>query len=822
MNTFIQKGKNFLKTKTFKWVKVFCISLLVLLLLLFISLHLYFEQNKENIVTEINEKINENIAGHANIGNVGYKFLTGFPNFTVVLNNVMLRDSSYAIHKRAILKAEEIEVRLNIFSLLRKKLTIDKIVLINTKIDLFKDKNGLSNSNIFKPKPKSTEPKSKVNTAIHKVEFKNVTFISENLQRNKLFHFEVASLKSTIDYTWSGWKTNVNIEVFAKSMSFNTLRGSFIKDQRIKGMLVVQFFENKNNIEVLTDRLKIGEDNFDIKASFGLEEAHPMMDIYIQTNILWLNASRLLDNRLFKILNHFNITKPLDATCSIKGDMNAEGDPEIIVVAKVKNNVLLSQEGETTACSFVGKYTNNFKNGLGNLDSNSAIIIKDFVGIHEGIPIEIPDAAVNNLDNPLATGILHSKFEVKELAKSIGEDFIKFNGGTANVDLKFKFDIVDLRISKPRFVGKINIEKANLLFKAKNLTFQTDVLLDFTEEALLIRNIKYQNDKNIVFLEGKIDNFLNLYYNEPEKMVAVLNINSPFMDVKRFMEMLTYKEHKNNTKNTTNKKSSANLLSKKRMELIQKCQVILELDLEKMVYANLTAKNAKFNVIINDSQAHIKEGEIETCGGKITFDSQMIPHANVFNMKTNVNITKVDIPQFLTSFKNFGITSFEPRNIKGNLSAKAAVTIQIDEKGNLVDGSTQGNLQYEIKKGALIDFKPIVKVGQFAFANRDVKNIVFNDLSGQLKIDGNIVNVDYFKVSSNVLNFDLEGVYSFKKGTKLGLTIPLRNPEEDFKIKNKIERDALRYKGIVVHLLVVDGKNDEMKIKLGRITEKNK
>jgi hypothetical protein len=137
-----------------------------------------------------------------------------------------------------------------------------------------------------------------------------------------------------------------------------------------------------------------------------------------------------------------------------------------------------------------------------------------------------------------------------------------------------------------------------------------------------------------------------------------------------------------------------------------------------------------------------------------------------------------------------------------------------------VDESARGNLQYEIKNGSLTDFKPIVKVGKFAFPNRDVKHIVFNDLSGRLNMDGSKVNVDYFKVSSNVLNFDVEGIYSFKKGTNLGLTIPLRNPEDDLKIKDKNERDAKRYKGIVLHLLVVDGKEGEMKIKMGSLPKK--
>jgi hypothetical protein len=262
--------------------------------------------------------------------------------------------------------------------------------------------------------------------------------------------------------------------------------------------------------------------------------------------------------------------------------------------------------------------------------------------------------------------------------------------------------------------------------------------------------------------------------------------------------------------------------NKKRIALVQKCQLVLNLNLDKMVYSNLTAKNAKITIVAKNRQFFIKQGTIETCGGKITFASQLIPQGELFNVKSNVNITTVDIPQFLTSFKNFGITSFQPKNINGNLSATADLSMKMTQNGDLVDESAKGNLQYDIKNGSLTDFKPIMKIGKFAFPNRDVQHIVFNDLSGRLNMNGSKVNVDYFKVSSNVLNFDVEGIYSFKKGTKLGLTIPLRNPEDDYKAKSKKERDALRYKGIVLHLLVMDGKDGEMKIKMGSLPDKNK
>ncbi|MBW4359188.1 AsmA family protein [Flavobacterium taihuense] len=795
-----------------KKIGFFFIGFFVLILVLFIGVRIYFTQNKQTILTEINQKINDNISGHASIGDVGYKFLIGFPNFTVVLNKVELRDSLYTIHKRSVLKAEEIEVRLNVLSLLHRKVDIEKVVLIDTKIDLFKDKNGVSNSNIFKPKPKTNKPKSATETEINELDFKNVVFISQNLQRNKLFHFEVASLKSKINYTDDGFQTDLFLDVFAKSMAFNTKHGSFIKDKRVKGKLAVHFSKAKNKIDVVTEGLGIGDDDFDIVASFGLEKQHPIMNINIKTHILWLNAAHLLDPHLFKILNHFNITKPLDAQCSIIGDMNAEGDPEIIVDAQIKDNVLVSPDGTVTDCNFTGRYINNFKKGLGNNDINSAVIVKNFKGIYEGIPIAIPTAAINNLEKPIATGDIHSKFEVNKLGNVFGDDLFKFTGGTANVDFKFNVDIVALRISKPHFTGKVDIKNANMLYVPKNLTFQTNILLDFTDEALFLRNIKYQRDKNIAFLDGRIDNFLNLYYDNPEKMVAVLNIKSPFMDVKKLMGVLASSQKKVEVKKVTKQAAT-----KKRMALVQKCQVVLNLNLDKMVYSNLTAKNAKIIITANNRHFFVKQGAIETCGGKITFDSQLIPQQNIFDVKTNVNIATVDIPQFLTSFKNFGIKSFQPQNIKGNLSAKADLSIKMTQEGDLVDESAKGSLRFEIKNGSLNDFKPIQKVGKYAFPNRDFKHVVFNDLSGNANINGSLVDVDYFKISSNVINVDIGGVYSFKKGTKLGLTIPLRNPEDDLKIKDKKEREAKRYKGIVLHLLVVDGKDGEMKIKLGSL-----
>lgn len=212
----------------------------------------------------------------------------------------------------------------------------------------------------------------------------------------------------------------------------------------------------------------------------------------------------------------------------------------------------------------------------------------------------------------------------------------------------------------------------------------------------------------------------------------------------------------------------------------------------------------------------------KSSGGTISFNAKLIPLNGWQSFSSNAKITAVDIPRFLTSFKNFGIKSFEPSNIRGNLSATAVMSGKMDQNGGLVDDSMKGDLKYDIKNGSLINFDPIVKVGKVAFPNRDVRHIVFNDLSGKIGISGHKVNVDYFKVSSNVLNFDVMGIYSFKRGTNLGMKIPLRDPKNDYQIKDKAKRDELRYKGVVLNLMVVDGKDGKTKIKMGSYDKQKK
>lgn len=820
MQQILLQIKTFLQSDPFKkYAKRFGFFILGLVAILLIAcgcLSLYFNQNKAEIIAKVNHKINENINGKFHVTDFHYKFLTGFPNFTLALKEVEIKDNQWQSHKHTLLKANEIEARLNIWSLLHNEINIHKILINDAQIYIYKAENGYSNVNIFKPKKKKAETnKEKPETTIDEVNLNNVHVIIDNHLGHKLFDFDVASLDSKVDYDDKNWHTNLFLKTKINSLAFNTVHGSFAKEKMLEGNFDISYSEEHQKIDIKTQKLKIGSDAFDIVAFFNIGKQNSLFGINIETNILWKNASNLLSGNISSKLNQFDLKKPIEVNCDIKGDLNVEGDPKIVVQADIRNNELTIPDGLFTNCSFKGIFTNNFKPEKGFSDPNSAIILTHFKADYENIPLKIPQAVINNLEKPIATGFVNSDFDISKLNGMTNEKILHFESGHAKANLNFQFDIVDLYINKPRFTGEVDIDNATFDYIPKNIHAEkTAVQLSFTEQALYIKKIAYKHKNNIIRIDGRIDNFLNLYYDAPEKMVVNWNIYCPNIDVKQFLGILKNSPSQKMAQKKQVKKKNVNFTNQLK-SVIEKCTAVINLKADKITYGSLTATNTKATLQMLNSKLLLKNGTLQTSGGSITFNGAIQPSGNQYIFSSTAQVSRVDIASFLRSFNNFGIKSFSPKNIRGRLTSNANVVGLMNSKGDLIVNSMKGKLDFNVNQGALLNFDPIVKIGKFAFPRRDVENITFSDLSGSLNLRGEQIDINKLTISSSVLNFDIDGIYSFGRGTNLALTIPLRNSKNDASLSTKEERKAVRERGIVLHLIAYDNEG-KMKIKWGK------
>jgi len=792
-------------------------GLLGLVILGLAGLRFYFEHNKARIVADLNAYITERINGTMRIGGIDLQLLTGFPTLSLTLTDVELKDNVPA--SRRLLKAKELDVGLNVMRLFHREIDVQSIVISGATIDLFTDADGLTNFNIFKPPPPGAAPEAGRTAPallVRDVELRDVDFKAEDLREKKLFHFVIDSLRAPIDYEPDGLRSRLKLKALARSMTFLSTNGSFIKDQQVAGVLKAAFSKSARRLTVETDALAIGKDTFAVQGRFAIGQKPALFDLDIQTKIRWLDASRLLSDNVQRILNQIDVSKTVEARCVIHGDINDKRDPAIVVQADVKNSEVRIPDGVIKNVSFHGEFNNHADPDKPNGDPNSAVTLTGFTGAYGTIPFQIPRATLVNLLKPVASGTFQTEFGLPKLNELIDERVILFSGGQARVNLEFQVALDELKLHQPRFKGEIRVSQGDLLYKPKKLRLKTDVDLAFTDRALSIRNVKYTSGASTLLIDGEVENFFGLFYDAPEKMVVALNVRSPFLDAKRFLGTEISGKDAASLEGAPKEGATQTLRS-----VIDKCQMVLNMRIDKAVYEHLEATNARGQIVLANNRVSVKNGQVETSGGKFAFDAHLTPQGEVNPFAAKVKITSCDIPRLLKSFNNFGITSFAPENIAGDLSADASLSGSLTSGGDLVAGSLNGELKYQIANGSLMDFEPLIEVGKkffvkLLFGKRNLGHIAFGELAGDFKVRGHRVDVDFFRVSSNVLNFDVMGIYSFKQGTNLGLTIPLRDPEDDAKITDKAERDRLRYKGIVLHLVAVDGKDGGIEVKTGK------
>ncbi len=807
-----------------RWSKItlkFFGILIGLLLIIFIATAVYVNYNKDKLLISITAKLNKNLNGKLTIGSMDPTFLKGFPGVSLRLNDVILRDSLWRVHHHSLLDAKDLEVSVNTLALLTGTIEIQKIGINNAVIYLYTDSSGYSNTSIFKSNKKKSTGESKDSNSpaeIRKFSLDNVAFVLDNRKGNKLFEFVIDDLKGNLDYSGSDWTADLRLKTLVKSLAFNSKRGSFIKNKLLEGPFKISYKDENGVIEVAPNKLNIGNDPFVIGAKFDLSKANTDFSIHIRADqIMWRSASALLAPNISSRLNMFNLDKPIDVTCTIAGNMGPGGDPEINVEAVVKDNVLSTPGGVVKECNFKGVFTNNYEKGKGHKDQNSAVKLFGFKGSYEKIPFSIDAASINDLNKPIATGVFKSEFDISNLNNLLGYDLLKFSRGKAKVNLKYRANIVDFKLARPFVTGVIDITDADVDYLPRKLKFtKTNISLNFTDNDLFIKKIRLQSGKSVVFMDGVVLNFLNLYYTAPEKILLTWTIRSPQLHLGEFLSFLGSRQtiRKANTK-SVNFSDDLNMV-------FEKSQVDMHLVVDKVYYNKFLATDAQADLLLTDRGIAVRNVSVKHAGGSLKLSGTVSQQGAVNRFALSSVIANVDIPHFFYAFDNFGLTSLTSKNLKGYLFAKVNITGNINSEGKLVSNALFGDVVFDLKQGALLNFEPIKSVGKFAFPFRDLDHIAFNNLNGKFDIRGQKITINPMEINTSVLNMDVAGIYSFTSGTNIAVDVPLRNPKKDEELADKQQIRDRRMKGIVLHLLATDGEDGKIKIKLNRDRDKTK
>lgn len=797
-----------------RWLKIslkIVAALFILIILTWLAGAFYISKNKKEVLSSILSQLNKNLNGEITATGMEPTLLKSFPGVSVSLNGVLLRDSLYNQHKHDLLKAKDINVSLNVLSLIFGNVNINQIAINDASIYLYTDTTGYSNTSIFKSKAAKEEKSDSKSTdfAVKKIDLNRVNLVVDNKKRFKLFNFNIDQIQGRLKYPDSGWTGRIRLRTMVNSFAFNTRKGSFLKDKVLDGTLSAHYSKKEQAVILDPEVLKIGEHPFKIGAKIDLANSGFNISIAVD-KILFRDVALLLSPNISSKLLKFGIEKPIDIRGNIVDDGSGKyGDPLIKVGIKVRDNVVSIPAGKLTAANFDGSFTNQDTVGGIIGDENSSIKFHNLTAKYFNAPLKIDTFTVNNLSRPIATGLVTSQFPLSNLNNSLGTNDFEFKNGTADLKLYCKADIDNFRFTKPVVSGAIKIANADILYIPRKLHLVKSALnINFNQNDLSIKDGHFQLGKSELNVNCSIANFANLYYTDPDKIIVNLNMYSPQLYLSEFLPFLGPRTVKKKSKSSGGMKTASKELS----NVLEVSKMNIQLKVDKAIYDKFTAKNLNADISLRGSGIYFNKISVAHAGGQLALNGNIIQESGSNLFKIDSKISHVSVKDFFYSFDNFGQNTITNKNIQGYLSSLVNISGRISHSGKILPRSINGKVVFNLKNAALVNFDPMVKVGKFAFANRNLSDVKIKNLDGTLLVKGDKVEIKPMQVNSSALNFNVKGIYALNAGTNVEMDIPLRNPKGDENLTNKEKREA-RMRGIVLHLKAIDDEKGGIKIR---------
>ena len=791
--------------------------LISLVVLIWCALAAYVYSDKKAVLAKITQQLNENIQGKLTIESMEPTLLKGFPGIAVSLHNVSLEDSLYPLHKHRLLQASDVDISVDIFSILKGSAQVKNVNIVDGNIYLFTDSTGYANTDMFRKKKKAGSKSARINN----LSFENVEFTFENRSKFKLFRFLIYRADARVKYAGQDWTASLKTRIRFQDFTFNTIKGSFLKNKLFKGKLEVAYQKDQNKIMLSEQEVSIDNDKVLLSAQFFLAQQPVAFKLSIKADdITFSNAISLLSPNISSKLQKLNFSKPLDLKAIIDGRIKFRDTPLVRVEWAVKNNILASPIGQITNCDFTGRFTNEHVQGNGHNDPNSMVSLYDFHGEWEDIPFKVDSLHLSNLRSPVLEGRFVSSFPLTKLNPIIGGKSFAFKSGTGSLDLLYKGGISKYDTVKAYVYGNIKAVSATVAYLPRQLQFaNSSAMVTFKGRDLFISNVRLAQGASVLSMNGSILNFLSLYYADPGKMMLDWSIQSDQLNLDDFSAFLGARKAGLSPVNESRKPAdnASKRISSQMDKMLDECSVRMRVQVGRLLYRSFSAENIDAALALTNSRISIDKVNLDHAGGKLSLNGIIDQRGSTNKFALDASISNVNVQTLFTSFQNFGQDAIMDKNIRGNLFANISITGALSDKAKMLPYSLNGIVKFDLQNGSLIKFEPIQKIGKLVFRNRDFTNVAIRKLQNTLDIKGDKVVIQPMYIESSVQNLQVDGVYGFKSGTDINIDLPLRNPRRDELILNDSLRQKKGMKGLVVHLKAVDGEDGNVKIKwIGR------
>ena len=759
--------------KVLKWLGYFLVTVAAILLIVAGLLYSY----KGEILASINANLKEKINGDINIGNVHITILHHFPNVSVALENIYVHGPEYEKYKQPFLRAEWVDVNVDLFKLMRKEISIKSVFIENGEFFVFRTYDGYTNLRVFKKKRVPSKP------ALEKIDLPdldqlnliNVKITYVDSLKKKSFAVAFQRTSNSIKSKDSSTLINISGRMTFDNLMLNSAKGSFLKNKSVIGNLNLELDPPQKHILVRSSMLKFDKSMVRLSGLFMLEQpGHYQLNI-ASDELDYKEALTILNDTLVKKLEKFDVEKPIKIELGLNGVLEPGVKPAVDLTFTFSNSKVTTPRLAMENMTMQGSFINHVNHTLPNDAQNSQLHFASLKGLVNNLPVEA-EVTLTDLRDPALQ--LRAVFDVnlQDLNTNLDTTRLRMIEGKFVSSFTYTGKLREyLDESRSRYegilLGKATITNGKIDYLARQISIdKLNATFNFTEKIFTIQDLSLSANKNALKVTGSMTDFIPFFTSPKESCKVKLDIASPKLDMSNFSQQ----------RKIARSKSAKTASKKKISDLVERLNEGLEFDLDfkvnEFVNKNFKATQLKGNLVLANNQFILKNAGMDFAKGKVDLNlrvTHLQKNVNPIHLRTKMK--GVDLKEFLYAFNDFNQKTFSHHHVDGSLSLDLYLNAKIDDQLDFISKDLNGVARFTITDGRLKDFEPMQRLSNFLLKGRDFSDVQFGEINSNINMAGTQMHVSRMEVESTVITMFIEGRYDLKDSSDLSIQIPLSN-----------------------------------------------
>ncbi len=737
-----------------KFLKVFGILLLSLVLIL-IALPFIFQGQIKDIVKRV---INENVNAKVEFSDVNLSFIRDFPQANVSISDLHIINFE-PFKDETFVTAKSISLSMSIPEVLKTAsdgaITVNAITVNEALVTLKTDKHGNVNYDIAKTKDTESTPKDPSSNGftfdIEDYQIKNSAFgyIDEGTkiamhitELNHEGHGTFSAATSQLD-------THTDANVSFTLDSVNYLSNNPIKLDALLGLDLENskytFKENK----ALVNQLPLEFDGY-----LQLVDEGQLMDITFENpESDFKNFLALIPEVYSKNIENVATTGDFKIKGMVKGLSSDQTIPKLDISILSKNASFKYPDlPKKVSQIFIDT---NIKNETGLLEDTSIDIKTLNFKIDEDV-FKSSATLKNITKNMLVNANLDGTLNLDNISKAYPVKLENKLSGILKAKVNTAFDmnaietnaykriknngtasITDFVFSSEDIVNPIHISTANVMFSPGNIT---------------LNNFNAKTGDSDINANGSIDNLLGFLLSDTP-LKGNFNVNSNLFKISDFMTDDTEDDVDNKTTDHTES-----------LKIPAFLDCAIKADAKTVVYDNLKLQNVKGSLLIKEQQATLQNLSSNLFNGSLAISGNVSTKEKTPTFDLNLGAKDFDITQ---SFKNLEllqniapVAKLLTGKLNTNINLTGALTSTFSPDLSTISGSALAELlsaKFDKTQSNLIS----ALERNLSFLN--FNDINLKDLKTQLEFSEGKVAVKPFDFNYKDVEVEVSGVHSFGK-----------------------------------------------------------